>query len=386
VRVVRSAALVALGLFLMFSAWSAWRGWSRPIQGIYLGLLCPSMLVLAAGTFWRRAGRYLHWLTFSAAWGPLTAGTLMFVARLPEATRPFEPANTILTLIFFYGALRLPYVLACAAGWTFSVLFLAAAARWSLFDHTGLVRAAIQIFSVNALGMYAAYSLERALRLDFLAEREIARERERSERLLLNVLPAAVAQRLKSGEKTIADDYGDVSILFADIVGYTQLSGRLAASELVALLNEVFSRFDALADLHGLEKIKTIGDAYMAVGGLPGSAPEHVEAAVRLALGMLAEIEAINKARGLSLSVRIGIGTGPVVAGVIGSRKFSYDLWGDTVNVASRMESHGVPGRVHLSQSAASRLSPARRVERRDGVDVKGKGAMTTYLLAETGT
>src|SRR6185312_12340181 len=195
---------------------------------------------------------------------------------------------------------------------------------------------------------------ERSLRQDFLRRREIAAERARSEALLLNILPYAVAERLKAGEKTIADDFEDVTVLFADLVGYTEMSGRLPATEVVALLNEVFSRFDALMEKHGAEKIKTIGDAYMAVCGLPGTEKAHADSAAALALAMLAALDDVNRKRGLELRLRVGVNTGPVVAGVIGSRKFIYDLWGDAVNVAARMESHGVPGRVHLSESAAS--------------------------------
>jgi adenylate cyclase len=214
------------------------------------------------------------------------------------------------------------------------------------------------------------------------AKAEAAREHARAERLLLNILPAPIAARLKDDAGTIADGFASVSVLFADIVGFTVLSARTEPARLVALLDEVFSAFDAASDRHRCEKIKTIGDADMAAAGLPTPREDHADALAALALDMLAALSAINARHGTALDLRIGIHSGPVVAGVIGQRKFSYDLWGDTVNTASRMESHGVAGRVQLSEAAARALSPRFHVERRDTIEIKGKGPMTVYLLA----
>jgi class 3 adenylate cyclase len=212
---------------------------------------------------------------------------------------------------------------------------------------------------------------------------ELEDERAKAERLLHNVLPEPIAERLKRGEQTIADAFDEVSVLFADIVGFTDLSSKIPASELVVLLNEVFSAFDALAEKHGLEKIKTIGDAYMVVAGLPSRRDDHAVALSTMALDMLDAIADFNAKHGTSLGMRIGINSGPVVAGVIGKRKFIYDLWGDAVNTASRMESSGVPGRVQVSASTAARLEGKVPTEDRGVVTVKGKGDMRTYLLAE---
>jgi class 3 adenylate cyclase len=347
---------------------------------IYLRFLVPGVLVWIALTFRRGARKNLHRTTFAAALATLGAGNLLFLYLTPASVHIYQPGALMLTVMLFYAALRLPFLWASAAGWLASAAFLIPAARPGVFPADGLSLSVLLVLSANALGMYVAYSTERSLRRDFLRRREIAAERARSEALLLNVLPAAVAERLKSGETTIADGFADVSILFADLAGYTEISDRLAAPELVSLLNDVFSRFDALMERHGAEKIKTIGDAYLAVCGLAG-APDHADAAAALALDMLSALDAVNRERGLSLSLRVGISSGPVVAGVIGSRKFTYDLWGDAVNVASRMESHGEPGRVQLSAAAASRLT--RHAARERGVvDIKGKGAMTTYFLS----
>lgn len=206
-------------------------------------------------------------------------------------------------------------------------------------------------------------------------------EREKSERLLLNVLPEPIAERLKRGERPIADSFSEVTVLFADIVGFTKLSASLPATELLELLNNMFSIFDQLAERHGLEKIKTIGDAYMAVAGLPILMPAHVEAAADMSLDMLEEIARMRTERGKPFSIRIGMNVGPVIAGVIGTKKFAYDLWGDTVNTASRMESHGIPDSIRVTASVYERLKDKYLFEEQGMLLVKDKGEMKTYLL-----
>jgi guanylate cyclase len=228
----------------------------------------------------------------------------------------------------------------------------------------------------NSVGMllFAWFSLR-------YYSRRIDAERARSEALLLNVLPRSIAERLKRGESPIADRVESATILFADLVGFTRLAGRLPPEQVVAMLNDVFTRLDAIAERHGLEKVKTIGDAYMAVAGLPRAQPDHALRVARAARELGGAVRAIAGERSLELDVRIGMHTGPVVAGVIGRSKFAYDLWGDAVNVASRMESHGEPGRVHLSGEAARALEGAFVLEPRGEIDVKGKGPMATFWL-----
>jgi PAS domain S-box-containing protein len=206
-------------------------------------------------------------------------------------------------------------------------------------------------------------------------------QQEQSERLLLNILPEEIANRLKRGDSTIADTFADVTVLFADIVGFTQLSSLVSPTQLVALLNDIFSTFDNLAERHGLEKIKTIGDAYMVVGGLPIPRQDHAEAIAEMALDMQQAITDFSNTHNQAFSIRIGINSGPVVAGVIGIKKFIYDLWGDTVNTASRMESHGLPGRIQVTQTTYQQLQEKYSFENRGAIEVKGKGEMTTYLL-----
>jgi class 3 adenylate cyclase len=205
-------------------------------------------------------------------------------------------------------------------------------------------------------------------------------EQEKSERLLLNILPQPVAERLKQGQQVIADDFPAVTVLFADIVDFTSLAARMPAQDVVALLNAVFSRFDWLAERHGLEKIKTIGDAYMVAGGLPTVRPDHAQAVAAFALDILRVLQG-NEQTSHLLRVRIGIHTGPVVAGVIGTKKFIYDLWGDTVNTASRMQMVGSPNTIQVSEATYQHLKDTFKLEERGVIPVKGKGNMRVFYL-----
>ena len=211
--------------------------------------------------------------------------------------------------------------------------------------------------------------------------KELSAEREKADQLLLNVLPHPIANRLKNEQSTIADSFAEATVLFADIVGFTAMASHTSPVELVSLLNQIFSAFDRLAELHGLEKIKTIGDAYMVVGGIPVHREDHVESVAQMALDMQEAISRFNQEKNSEFTMRIGISTGPVVAGVIGIKKFIYDLWGDTVNIASRMESHGLPGCIQVTVSTYERLKDKFKLEKRGVIQVKGKGEMTTYLL-----
>lgn len=216
---------------------------------------------------------------------------------------------------------------------------------------------------------------------DITAAKELERLHRENERLLLNILPEPIADRLRRGERLIADRFDDVTLLFADIVGFTELSSSMRPDELVAILNEVFTVFDDLVEEHGLEKVKTIGDAYMVVGGLTDPSPDHPERVARMAVALAARVAGIDAAGLFGIRFRVGINCGPVVAGVIGTKKFIYDIWGDTVNLASRMESTGVPGRVQVSAAVEARLRDHFRLAPRGLVEVKGKGFLPTWFL-----
>jgi class 3 adenylate cyclase len=212
--------------------------------------------------------------------------------------------------------------------------------------------------------------------------REVLLEKERSEKLLLNILPRPIAERLKRNEADIAQGHADVTVLFADIVGFTRMTEELSPAETVKILNDVFSLFDGLADRHAVEKIKTIGDGYMAAGGLEsGSQIHYADAVARMALDMVAEVAAYRERSGERLQIRVGVGTGPVVAGVIGKKKFIYDVWGDTVNVAFRMASDAEPDRIQVDLVTYRRLHNRFVFGEAHEVDIKGKGRMKVFNL-----
>ncbi len=213
------------------------------------------------------------------------------------------------------------------------------------------------------------------------AEQALRLEKNKSERLLLNILPKPIVEQLKKFQGSLAQQFAEATILFADIVGFTTLSAQMPPLELLNLLNQIFSVFDQLAEKHGVEKIKTIGDAYMVAGGLPVANDNHAEAIAQMALDMQQAIQQFQTQQGEAFQIRIGINTGPVVAGVIGIKKFSYDLWGDAVNVASRMESSGIPGKIQVTAATKERLQDKFLFEERGAILVKGKGKMISYWL-----
>ncbi|WP_353439640.1 adenylate/guanylate cyclase domain-containing protein [Polynucleobacter sp. UK-FUSCHL-C3] len=206
-------------------------------------------------------------------------------------------------------------------------------------------------------------------------------EQMKTEKLMLNILPKPIAERLKKGEKNISGSYPEVTILFSDLVGFTKMSSQKSAADLVKLLNDLFSRFDKRGENLGLEKIKTIGDAYMAVGGLPIPRSDHAEIVADMALGMFEDLAAFNAENNAELNMRIGLNSGPVVAGVIGFTKFSYDLWGNTVNTASRMESTSLPGRIQISPATQEALNDKFILEERELMECKGLGQIMTHFL-----
>ena len=243
-------------------------------------------------------------------------------------------------------------------------------------DRTFAVRV-VRVYEFDSINLYGT---------DITAARQVEAFSRENERLLLNILPASIAERLRGGERVIADRFEDMAVLFADVVGFTALSATMSPGDVVQLLNDVFTRCDELADRFGLEKIKTVGDAYMVVGGLPrgsdDAAPASTAADVAaMGLAILDELARVQHAAGMGLEVRVGLHVGPAVAGVIGIRKFIYDVWGDTVNTASRMESTGVPGRIQVTTEARDRLADQFEFERRGLVEVKGKGQVETWFL-----
>jgi class 3 adenylate cyclase len=285
---------------------------------------------------------------------------------------------------------------AWAAGhrrWTLVIVlwFLAGPVGYFLYQLSAETEPAMPLLNgtLQSAAMFAAVLLlgeaMRNRRALDRANRLLRAEQDRSERLLRNVLPDPIAARLKQGEQVIADGFPEVTVLFADLVDFTRRSHHSSPERVVQVLDGLFSSLDRLAERHGLEKIKTIGDAYMVVGGLPEPRPDHAQAVAEMALELREEVPRHRDPDGRPLAVRIGIDTGPVVAGVIGRRKFSYDLWGDTVNVASRMESRGVAGCIQVTERTYRRLRDRYQLERRGPIQVKGQGRLVTWFLVARG-
>ncbi len=242
------------------------------------------------------------------------------------------------------------------------------------------------IFAIT-LSFLLLYYILRIERTKLFLNREhrlLRKEQDKSEALLLNILPKSIAEQLKRNEDTIvAQKFDNVTVLFADMEGFTSLSTKLTAEELITTLNQIFSIFDSLAEKHGIEKIKTIGDAYMAVAGAPLYREDHCEAIIEMALDMRRELTRFNIVHNTSFNIRIGINSGPVIAGVIGTKKFTYDLWGDTVNMASRMESHGKVNEIQVTENVYDSMSGKYRFFKRRKIKIKGKGMTQTYFLTD---
>jgi adenylate cyclase len=370
--------VLTLSAALMASVAFVWVG-TYAVLGLWRSAAIPFAYQLASAASIYHFARTKQWLLFrrSQLWM-----SLVLPFALQWSLGGFENSSAIslwaftspLGALLFVGAREaIPWFVAFVALVVLSVGIDSSLAAHAPDIPNGVV---VAFFGLNIVGpTTVAYVLLQY----FVRARE--RAQERSERLLLNVLPASVAARLKKEEGVIADAHDEVTVLFADIVGFTPLASRLSPSDLVALLDRVFARWDVLAAKHGVEKIKTIGDAYMAAAGIPIPRDDHVEAIAEMALDMRPEAERCATEAGLPFEVRIGIDTGPVVAGVIGRAKFIYDLWGDTVNTASRMESHAPRGAIQVTERAEQRLRLAYELDPRGPIDVKGKGTVTAYLL-----
>ncbi|MEM8650385.1 MAG: adenylate/guanylate cyclase domain-containing protein, partial [Pseudomonadota bacterium] len=242
----------------------------------------------------------------------------------------------------------------------------------------------IKYLSMIIIFLAVYFTVRHALAVAENAENELQKERDRSEMLLQNILPDPIALRLKSDpEAIIADRHPDVAVLFADIVDFTPKAARLSPEELVQMLNRIFSEFDALVETHGLEKIKTVGDAYMVVAGIPDPVDDSTQAIAELALAIQDKTRELSEELGERIEVRIGIHTGEAVAGVIGTKKFAYDVWGDTVNTAARMEAFGTPNKIQVTEAVKDALYDRYRFAERGIVDIKGKGPMMLHFLEE---
>ena len=365
------------------------------------------LVVQERGLFWERVVRYglgvpsallslgLTYLPgYRRLWQPVLAAGILFSgviwvvhrSLVVDARPDWGYAGNMLILIFAYILSRLQFRYSALVGLAIIVMHNVGTLLFTDETTTDLIFGDYFLLVTAVIGTIGAYFLERSQRLLYLREQELDEERGRSEGLLRNILPAQVADRLKRRDPTadhgrIAQAYDEVTVVFADLVGFTRQSGLADPPEVVAVLDEVFRRFDAITERFGLETIKTIGDAYMAVAGVPESRSDDVEAAARAALTMRDDVRELRWPTGDPMHVRIGMATGPAVAGVIGRRKFAYDLWGVTVNTAARMESSGIPDEIQVSDGLHRRLDDRYRFSEGHVVDLEGMGPTTAWFL-----
>ncbi len=330
---------------------------------------------------------------YERVWQPLLASVLAVSGMawsmhrwfVPDARPDWGYAGLMVVLAFVYILSRILFRYAAVVGVILVAFHNVVAIAFIGDTRLALLFADYFLIVFAAIGTAASYGLERFTRLLFLRELELERERERVDSLLGNTLPRAVVERLKGGEgvegQPIADALDHVSVVFADLEDFTAHAQRIPPAQLVALLDDVFRRFDALAADLRLEKIKTIGDAYMVAAGAPEPRADHAEAAAEMALGILDLMRDATWPTGDPLQVRVGIASGSVVAGVIGRQKFAYDLWGDTVNLASRLESNAEPGRILVSEATRRLLDGRFRFDAPCTVDLKGRGPTRAYFL-----
>ena len=345
----------------------------------------PMAVFLFWASFKPWGRRHMHWL-INLWMLAMNAAILVMIAVAQESELAFTfyPVGLMLVLVCGYVAsAHLWY--GSVQGWLAVIGYLLV----GIFEQRMLVgnMDLLKFFTLNffllgmnLIGMILGYAAERTNRLAFLQRLLIEQQRREADRLLLNVLPDSVAERLKRGE-AVADQFDLAGILFADIQGFTPYSADKRPDEVVRILNCIFSAFDSLTEKHALEKIKTIGDAYMVVSGLPEPRPDHLDALAHMALDMHAVMDQYRREGLCDFRLRIGMHAGPVVAGIIGLKKFSYDLWGDTVNVASRMESCGIAGEIQVTEEVYRLLQHKYLFQPRGLIEVKGKGQMPVYLL-----
>jgi adenylate cyclase len=345
------------------------------------GVFIPMLIVGFGLTFTRFFGRIWEWASVAIAAATILVW-VFYVSRISTLPLEYGYVGVILITAFTYTLLQLRFVLVMLVTVIGIASYLPYALTARYIVPVSLVLTTLYLVSFGLLGGLAAYRTERRTRDLFLRERQLDQERSRSDGLLLNMLPGVIVEQLKTSDGgRIAQNFDQVSVFFADAVGSTEQAARSSPEAFADALDELFSHFDEIATRHGLEKIKTIGDAYMAVAGAPTPMADHADAAVGMAVDILAEAGDIRWPSGDPIVVRGGIATGPAVAGVIGVQRFAYDLWGDTVNVASRLETNAGPGHFLVSESTATELADRYDFGPPEILEVKGKGPTTVHVL-----
>lgn len=384
-RLTRAVLLLTVYLYGLYALldWAIFPQYFKRFAELRAGVCALTGAVFGASflPWFPRARNWLLSLVLVVA----TAGVLAMLATGSPRVQALYFPGIVLIILGAHALFRLRFPLLIVL----SVVILISYDLQILLVGTSrdiLMAGNFALVSATLMGLFASYNLERYARIGFWKTALVEEERERSERLLLNILPGPIARRLKNDPGPLADAFEETSVLFADLVGFTELSSTLSPEKLVGFLNSVFTEFDQVARRYGIEKIKTIGDAYMAVAGVPVAQPDHVERMAEAALAMRHCVEHLegatpNGGGHRPIALRFGIATGPVVAGVVGESKFAYDLWGDTVTTASRMESHGQAGWIQVTEGVYERLRDRYAFRPLGTVPIKGKGEMPTYLL-----
>jgi class 3 adenylate cyclase len=387
-RATRLAALGGLAIYLSFAALDYWLlpdTW-HTAWFLRFGLGMPVYVLMLALSFAPRASGLIQlWVSTAMYACGLSIVLMIVTSHQSEAGHDLYFAGLLLVHIGGYVFLGLRFRIATAANLAILASYEIAVLAFgdgvdSYADRIQFLSTNFFLAGANILGLWSCYRLEFFARRDFALRKAVEAQQAQSEALLLNILPGEIAARLKADRATTAASFPEASILFADVVSFTPMIAEISAEDLIALLNEVFSYLDSLAEKHGVEKIKTIGDCYMAAAGVPIFRPDHAQALARMALEMMDYIQE-HRFLGRYLTFRVGINSGPVVAGVIGQKKFSYDLWGDTVNVASRMESHGQEGRIQIARGSYDLLKDEFICLPRGLIAVKGVGDVEVWTL-----
>lgn len=381
-----------LGLFL-YSIFGILDIYAVPISRetvwfIRFGIVAPAVVFALAAAYVDIFQRYVQALTcFIVALSGLGIVAMISITREAEFGNRFYFTGLILISMWGYGLTRLRFKYAVLAnsiiliGYEFATIYV----KQLLASETGVVIFTMHNFfflGANVVGMFTSYALERYSRMDFLQKYVIQEQRDQADKLLYNVLPEQIAERLKQSSSTIAEEFTSASVLFADIVNFTPISARFGPLEVVEMLNDLFSRFDELVDEYGVEKIQVAGDGYMVAAGVPTPRPDHATVIAQLALDMLDCVRTGNFLGGKHpVEIRIGLNTGPLIGGVIGRKKYFYALWGDMVNTASRMESHGESGKIQITREMYELLKEDFECEYIGKITVKGKGRMEAWHL-----